>query len=733
MIVLLSLLPSIGSSVIVDTNPDTVIHETIVIPVYADDENPETPIGIIAERMEDVRDFYLENSYNSVTFHSQIVGWVKLPRNLSSYLIETDEEGKLELDRAIFRDAISLVDNEVDFRKYDTLVIIHAGPSNQLSQTDGVYINTSFIPQSFSADGNTIVGASIVSEQYSAPTICHELGHRLGADDLYDYNYKNSSIGPWCLMSSGSSGFCGYTKQDLGFIQEDEIFDFENGTYRITLSPLSSDFFGYRLVKHQLPDGRVMYIEGRDDSLGSDIRLPSGGILIYIINETSINQRRGENEVIWYQESNWWREAPLRVGESIGISEHSISVEFIEINSEGYVLDVSTVIEEDWMLCERITLDEESEFRDVDIIWETEFDDSTTYYASAVVNRNSWNILQFYKSVNHGRNWELFFDSGRSFNVSSSQNDFVMYDFNLWVIGRFQLNGEWTDSAGVYLNEQLHFHNLTNFINDTRTHGISASCSQDTMYISLSVGSSSNRSICCITRFNGTWSSEFVVTNGEVTWPDMSTPSPTGGVPWISFYNSSGQFMIEFGSKIAIQIDEVYCWEHKIIQDSDSVLIVSHIVENGSQYLRVKEWTNDTGVSTVFNRGVYNPSLFSVFIGPQNQTWIIARDNGSIYSHILTMSGNTTEELPRYGWGTEYSASDNYVYDIEGPMVLAVDDLLISTLEYRGHPPEDAILEIWFFRETTSMGEDIGSVLIVIGGVSLAVIAIILVYFIKKK
>ena len=342
LIISLLVLPHSAVAVLVDTDPDTIIHETLVIPVYADDEYPKTSVGIIEERMKEVRDCYLENSYGSVTFHSHVVGWTKLPRNLSSYVIENGEDETPDIDTSIFTDAVNLVNPLVDFSKYDTLVIIHAGTSYQLSHPKGKYIPTSNVLVTLRADGKTIRSASIVSEEYSAPTICHELGHRLGASDLYDYESEHSSLGPWCLMSSGSSGFCGYTKEDLGYITDDEVFYLENRTHRITLSPLSSQFHGYRLIKYQLSDGRCMYIEARNNNLGSDSGLPSGGILIYIINETSIEQKRGENDVIMYRDN--CSEAPLRKGESIGIGEFSISASFVEITYEGYVVDISTEI-----------------------------------------------------------------------------------------------------------------------------------------------------------------------------------------------------------------------------------------------------------------------------------------------------------------------------------------------------------------------------------------------------
>ena len=735
---------SASGTPIIETNPKPEIQSVLVVPVYADDILPSTSIDQIVDNMRQVEEYYTENSYSKMTFHSFITGWLKLNNNLSSYVtITTHPNGaeRVTVKDTIFTDALNLLKSHLDFSDYDVLVVIHSGKSDQHSFShEGSFIGSCHIPQSIIIDGKVVFeGASIVAELDPVSVIIHELGHQLGANDLYDYLNENPSLGKWCIMSSGSSGMCGYTKESLGFIENHEIFNHITGTYRLTLVPLSMQGFGYRLVKHALGDGRILYIEGRSQLFGSDKTLPAGGVLAYIINETSIAELRGGNEVIWYNDtavnrSVNPRDAILREGESIGIPCINYSIRFVESTDKGYIIDISTNIEEDWGLCDRIRL-EDARPRDIDIAWMIDYKGECIFFAAIVVSRNGKTALQIYNSSNFGRDWILQYDSGDKFNVSINYNDFVYYDNRLWYIGRFQMGGAWEVGAGVYLEykNELVVWNLTKYFNAKTCIGPVASCDSGSLYISLIFGDSNNRSFCHIRRFNDEWYSQIIPTYGEISGFDMSDPIESIENPWITFYNSTGKYIVRYNSSTIFLIDHNRCLDLEIARAPDSLTIVSHSVENGSIFLRIYKWAEGFETVLLFECEVSNPRLYAVFTGPTNKTWILSRDNNTLYLTKIGADDFIRDIIPLATYPQHFSAPTTNSKAYRTPLILHYDSSIVSTLSYELHPPNNGLIVLWYYY-SVPQGDGILEVGWAVGIISLIGIGlVIVVIYIRRR
>ncbi len=712
-------LPTSGIPII-ETDPSTEIRHALVVPVYADDQLPETSISVLVEKMEFVRDYYLESSYSKITFHSHILGWMKLENNMSSYVgVQEYENGAVRttVRDNIFTDIIDSLDS-LDFSPFDTLVIVHAGLSDQMVSTEGTHIGTCYVPRIFRAESAIFHGASIVSEFDSFDTICHELGHQLGADDLYDYLREHSSLGPWCLMSSGSRGMCGYTKESLGFIDNHEIFYLSEGTFSLTLSALTYSTKGYRLVKYPLDDGRNLYIEARDASSGFDSGLAASGILVYIVNETSIAHKRGNNQIIWYNDtavdrSHWWRDAILREGETLALAEYSLSLKFTESLDEGYSIIVSTQIENGWILCDRFQVNTNDRIRDIDIVWSKSPSGYFIFYAAVVINRDGWSELQIYNSTNFGRNWYLEYDSNKDFNVSSTFNDLVYYDSHLWYVARFEEDGIWYTGAGVYSEYSRYFGiwNLTKHHNATFARKPVAACNDDAMFVTISIGESTNRSFCFIQRRNNTWSSHIVPTYGEIYNHDMSDPLESKDSPWITFYNSTGKYLLQYNSTNITKLDDDRCVDLKITETSDSVVIASHSVENSTMYFRIHRWSVTGGTSLIVNENVSRQQLYAVFTDPVNRTWILARDNETLWRYTVQEEGfeRATMELSTYP--QNFAAPEINSRGYTSPLLLHYDGQVVSTISYTGTPPEDAESLLWFYHSDAASNGDPNAIL----------------------
>ena len=100
------------------------------------------------------RDFYLENSYGQLDVETTVVGWIQLPMSKLDY--GTDDM------TALIRDAIGLVDDEIDFRQFDNdgdgildgLSIIHQGYGQEVTgSTQDIWSHSADLLADVQADG----------------------------------------------------------------------------------------------------------------------------------------------------------------------------------------------------------------------------------------------------------------------------------------------------------------------------------------------------------------------------------------------------------------------------------------------------------------------------------------------------------------------------------------------------------------------------------------------------
>lgn len=184
-----------------------------------------------------VHDYFADQSYGEFDLKFDVVGPVNLKETYGYYGTNNFEYGmdKRAVDMVI--EACNLVDDEVDFSKYDwdgdgevdQVYIIYAGygehagaPANTIwphesnlgiksINLDGVKINT--YACSCELAGRTGTQLSGIG------TPCHEFSHCLGLPDLYDTDYSGAfGMDVWDLMNSGSySGPTGNGEVPYGY------------------------------------------------------------------------------------------------------------------------------------------------------------------------------------------------------------------------------------------------------------------------------------------------------------------------------------------------------------------------------------------------------------------------------------------------------------------------------------------------------------------------------------
>jgi len=283
-----------------------------------------------------MKDYFQEVSYGNLVLTGQLAGWVRLNNPYSYYLGDSfGIYGQFPHNsQGLVRDVIGLVDDSVDFSRYDWdgdglvdgLLLVHAGPgaeetgrtgdiwSHKWQLSDPVFGSPGPVQ---TGDGVGIDVYSIQPERFSDGKLItigvfvHEFGHIIGLPDLYDTDYSSSGLGMFCLMAAGGWARrsneepygscpvhpCAWCKYLLGWVQPDSVepgLVDSIGTARIVAAATAPVCF--RLLKNPggadwtaqgTGEGEYFLIENRQ-RYGFDQGLPGTGLLILHIDESRL-------------------------------------------------------------------------------------------------------------------------------------------------------------------------------------------------------------------------------------------------------------------------------------------------------------------------------------------------------------------------------------------------------------------------------------------------------------
>jgi len=211
------------------TSPSTGTNKVIVIPVEflvgGDDYTGEpsgsmtiyTSTSSIADLFEDVSEYYDENSYGLLTVDFDISPNIyPMPHPMDTYGANGTPQEEWDRYYALFQDATSDADIDVDFSQYESIIIFHAGwgeESDLLGNSPNDIWSAQARGFNETLDGKNFTDGIFVPEREDQDgtslkpfgTICHEYGHQIGLPDLYDsVTGESGNVGYWCLMDSGN-------------------------------------------------------------------------------------------------------------------------------------------------------------------------------------------------------------------------------------------------------------------------------------------------------------------------------------------------------------------------------------------------------------------------------------------------------------------------------------------------------------------------------------------------
>jgi immune inhibitor A len=279
---------------------------------------------IYVDRTGTVRNYYKDNSYNTVTITTitlpSNLGWRTMPQTYSYYANNQNGIGSYPHNsQKLVEDAVDAVDASINFSQYDNdsdgfvdgLIVVHAGPGAEFTGSNSDIWSHKWSITPRYKDGVYIYDYSMQPEYWSSPgdmtcgVFCHELGHVFGLPDLYDTDYSSDGIGKWSLMAGGSwNGSLGnspahfdiWCKIQLGFVSPTVITNDQSG---VSIPTIETNATAYKLWTYGNPGNEYFLIENRRQT-GYDTYLPGQGLLIWHIDES-----KSDNDSEWWPGSGY--------------------------------------------------------------------------------------------------------------------------------------------------------------------------------------------------------------------------------------------------------------------------------------------------------------------------------------------------------------------------------------------------------------------------------------------
>lgn len=311
----------------------------LIVPVdFPSLNGQDNPATFFTPLANDMRDFYLKQSYGKLAFDFSIVpNWVRLPFSPSKYgFTSTNGSGDFGAYRS---DIIAMTDGQIDYSQYDAVYFLvpKEMPMNQMGYGPAITAPT------WTSTGYVTNGATGGADMYLAGNgpnaqlkwMAHETGHAFGLYDE-DLNHASATLGSWSLMANNwsNTGFehNGWDRYLQGWLPEAQVSCLPKAGLTktgstVVLSPLVRQNTSTKVVFVPLSASKMLAIESRKNEGYDHLAASNEGVLVYTVDMT-IGQLAGgyRTQRRVGSTSPTFEDAALHAGDAITVDGVTVTV-----------------------------------------------------------------------------------------------------------------------------------------------------------------------------------------------------------------------------------------------------------------------------------------------------------------------------------------------------------------------------------------------------------------------
>ncbi|MES2126583.1 MAG: DUF4214 domain-containing protein [Pseudomonadota bacterium] len=272
----------------------------LIVPVdFPDVAGVDNPATFFTPLANDVRDFYLKQSYGRVTFDFDIQpAWVRLPFSTTKYGFgATVNSGDFTSYR---QDIINLTEKLIDYSKYDAVYFLvpQQMPFAQMGWGPAITAPT------YTSTGYVVNGATGGADMYYNEShgitggmwkwMAHETGHAFGFVDE-DLNHASATLGSWSIMAMNWSNNAiednGWDRYLQGWLADSQVAcvartDIAATGTTVALSPLVRQNTDTKVAMVPLSSSKILVMESRKNEGLDHIVAAHEGVLVYTVDMT---------------------------------------------------------------------------------------------------------------------------------------------------------------------------------------------------------------------------------------------------------------------------------------------------------------------------------------------------------------------------------------------------------------------------------------------------------------